>query len=110
MATNNQLTDHVLDLLAPLGDIAAGRMFGGVGFKHNGAQFAMLMRDTLYFVVDDQTRPKYIAAGSGPFSYQKKDRVQEVKRYYEVPAEILDDPEQLRAWASESIAIAGDSK
>lgn len=107
---SDEYRDYVLDLLAPLGEIESARFFGGVGFKRSGIQFAMLMRDTLYFVVDDSTRPKYVAAGSKPFSYEKKGGVQQVKRYYEVPADVLDDSARFAEWAEESIAAARKKK
>lgn len=106
----DEFSDYVLDLLASLGEIESGRFFGGFGFKFDGTQFAMMMRETLYFVVDDTTRPKYVDSGSKPFSYEKKGGVQEVRRYYEVPADVLENPEQLRDWAAEAITAAKRSK
>ena len=44
------------------------------------------------------------------FSYMtKKGRVQ-VRRYYELPENVLTDPEQLRRWADESKRIATNGK
>jgi DNA transformation protein len=34
----------------------------------------------------------------------------EVMRYYEVPAEVLEDPESLRAWVEAAIAVARRAK
>ena len=31
-------------------------------------------------------------------------------QYYEVPADLLDDPEALRPWAEKAIAVAGRKK
>ena len=103
---SDEFSDYILDLLGPLGGIESGRFFGGTGFKCDGIQFAMVMRETLYLVVDDTTRPKYVDAGSRPFCYEKKGGVQEVRRYYEVPEDVLESPDALREWAGESIETA----
>ncbi len=67
----------------------------------------MIMGNSLYFVVDDSTREKYEKMGSGCFSYlTKKGRVQ-VKKYYAVPAELIEDQEQLVLLAREAIRVAG---
>ena len=105
-ASANDYVEFVMDQLAPLRGIANGRFFGGVGLSSHGTQFAMIMRGSLYFVVDESTRPKYEMMGSSCFSYgTRKGRI-EVKKYYAVPAEILEDHEQLIVLARESIKVA----
>jgi len=99
-----------MELLEPIGPVQIGRFFGGVGISNGIAQFAMIMGNSLYFVVDEETRGKYEQAGMQPFSYMtKKGRIQ-VRRYFELPENILTDPEQLRVWASEAMFIAGSAK
>lgn len=42
-----------------------------------------------------------------PFSYMtRKGRVQ-VRKYFELPEEIITDPKKLRLWVKESIRVAG---
>jgi len=97
-------------MLEPIGPVRTTRFFGGVGVLSGTVQFAMVMGNSLYFVVDDSTRPKYEQAGMAPFSYMtKKGRVQ-VRRYYELPEEILTDPKLLQVWANESKRIAAKDK
>jgi DNA transformation protein len=110
LSINTEFTAYVLDTLKPVGAIKTGRFFGGVGFSCNSIQFAMMMENRLYFVVDDDTRKKYEAVGMLAFSYAtKKGRIQ-VRRYFEVPENVFDDPEQLEHWAKEAISIAGKVK
>lgn len=110
MSASTEYTEYILELLEPLGPITTGRFFGGVGLAGNGVQFAMLMGNSLYFVVDDTTREKYTAAGMMCFSYlTKKGRVQ-VRRYFELPEEVLTDPAELRRWAHEAMRVAGKAK
>ena len=107
MTASAEYTEYVLELLEPVGPVAISRFFGGVGISHRLVQFAMIMGNSLYFVVDDSTRQKYEKAGMTSFSYAtRKGRVQ-VRKYYELPEEILTDAEQLRLWANESIQVAG---
>lgn len=105
-----EYTEYVLELLEPIGPVRTGRFFGGVGISNGVAQFAMIMGNSLYFVVDEETRAKYEQAGMQPFSYEtKKGRIQ-VRRYFELPEDILDDPDQLRVWAREAMHIAEKTK
>ena len=70
----------------------------------------MIMGNSLYFVVDEDSRQKYEQAGMQPFSYlTKRGRVQ-VRRYFELPEDILTDSEQLRIWANEAIDVAVKTK
>jgi DNA transformation protein len=110
MSASTEYTAYVLEMLEPIGPVSTGRFFGGVGILSGSVQFAMIMGNSLYFVVDDSTRPKYERAGMAPFSYTtKKGRVQ-VRKYFELPEDILTDSEQLRQWVNESRRIAAKDK
>ena len=106
MTVSREFTRYIMDLLAPLGHIESRRLFGGVGIKHNDTQFAMIVDNLLYFVVDDATREKYRAANSKPFSYNSKRGRVVVQRYYQVPHELFEQRRTLLQWASESLDIA----
>ena len=110
MTASTQFIDYVLELLEAVGPVRTSRFFGGVGISQGAVQFAMIMGSNLYLVVDDNTRSKYESAGMAPFSYTtKKGRIQ-VRRYFELPEEILTDPDELRIWVRESIEVAGKVK
>ena len=109
MTDISEFARYVHEQLADLGEVKAGRFFGGVGFKLGDIQFAMCMRDTLYFVVDDATRPRYVAAGSGPFQYGTAKGARFVHRYYEVPADVIEDRDELARWAREAVSAAVQS-
>ena len=83
-------------------------MFGGVGIYAAELFFALLDDDTLYFKVDDTTRPSFQDRGMTPFRPYGEDG--EVMQYYEVPADVLEDPEGLGAWAEAAIAVARRAK
>ena len=70
----------------------------------------MIMGNSLYFAVDEDSRKKYEQAGMQPFSYMtKKGRIQ-VRKYFELPEDVFTDPEQLRLWANEAIQAANKTK
>jgi DNA transformation protein and related proteins len=63
MAPSAQYKEYVLERLQPIGPVRTGRFFGGVGLYRQGSQFAMMIGNCLYFVVDDTTRPRYELVG-----------------------------------------------
>jgi len=69
-----EYTEYILALLEPIGLVRTGRFFGGVGISNGFVQFAMIMGNSLYFAVDENTRKKYEEAGMQPFSYMTKER------------------------------------
>ncbi len=110
MTASAEYTEYVLELLQALGPMQAGRFFGGVGISNGAIQFAMIMGNSLYFVVDEHTRKKYELAGMQPFSYvTKKGRIL-VRKYFELPEDVLMEPEQLRIWADEAMGVAIKTK
>ena len=110
MTASAEYTEYVLTFLEALAPVRTGRFFGGVGISDGTIQFAMIMGNSLYFVVDETTRKKYEQAGMQPFSYMtKKGRVL-VRKYFEVPEEVLTDPAQLRTWANEAMCVARKTK
>lgn len=104
---SDEFAAYALEQLEAVLPIRRARFFGGIGISRGGTQFAFISGDgLLYFVVDDSTRPRYEAAGMQCFAYDKRDRRVQVRRYYEVPEDVLSDPDSLREWASESARIA----
>jgi DNA transformation protein len=88
--------------------IRARSMFGGVGIYAADQFFALLDDDTLYFKVDDTTRGEFVARGMRAFRPFGEEG--EVMQYYEVPEEILEDPEALRPWVEAAIGAARNAK
>jgi len=100
MAMSQEFRDYVLEMLEPLGGVTARRMFGGAALYRNGTVFALIADDILYFKVDDANRSDYETAGTGPFRpYEGKAFTMP---YWEVPADILEDPQAIRAWADKA--------
>jgi DNA transformation protein len=106
MSASKEFVSHVRELLSPIGNLSDGTFFGGHALKHSGQQFAMIMGNTLYLRVNDETRPEYVAKGSKPFSYLTKARRVEVRTYFAAPEELLESEEALLAWTRKAISAA----
>src|SRR6266478_2480296 len=98
--------DFLIDLFADFGPVAIRRMFSGFGISADGTNFALALRAGLYFRADEQTIPQFEAEGSAPFQYQTKARTVTVNSYWQLPARLFDDPEELTGWARAALAAA----
>jgi DNA transformation protein and related proteins len=107
MMAGERFNDRILERLAALGDITSRPLFGGHGFYWQGVIFAIAYRERLYFKVDERSRPAFVSRGMGPFRPNER---QTLKSYYEVPPEVLDDPEALLSWAGEAIRAGQSSE
>lgn len=96
---------HVLELMAPLGPVAARSMFGGWGLSLDGLTFALIAGEELYLKVDDQNRPAYMALGLPAFA-PFEDQPDKVMNYRQPPAETLEDADSLLPWARDAFAVA----
>jgi DNA transformation protein len=102
MPVSGNYLQYALDLLKVLGPVSAKRMFGGAGLYLEGSFFALIADDALYFKVDDTNKADYLNAGTGPF----KPFGSYAMSYYEVPADVLEDEEQLKEWALKAVTAA----
>jgi DNA transformation protein len=105
MSVSDDYRDFVLEQLAPAGRVSARRMFGGVGLYLDGLFFALIDDDTLYFKTDDANRGRFQRAGSRPFC-PFPGRPDYQMGYWQVPAEVLEETDELKAWAREALAVA----
>lgn len=92
--------EAMIAALAPLGDVTSRAMFGGHAIYQRERVFALAGNGRLYLKVDEQTERDFRARGMGPF--QPWDGLT-LKSYFEVPPDVLGDPEALRAWAAEAV-------
>jgi DNA transformation protein and related proteins len=83
--------------------IGTRRMFGSLGLYYRDTFFGIVSRGHLYLRTTESTRPAYEARGMGPFRPSPR---QTLKNYYEVPADILEDPDALAEWVQEALRAA----
>ncbi len=100
--------DFLIDLFSGFGPVTIRRMFSGYGISADGTNFALSLRAGLYFRADEATIPQFEAEGSKPFQYQqrKSGKVVIVNSYWELPARLFDDQEELTGWAKAALAAA----
>jgi DNA transformation protein len=98
--------DFLIDLFADFGPVTIRRMFSGFGISADGTNFALALRAGLYFRADEATIPQFEAEGSKPFQYQTRAKTVTVNSYWELPARLFDDSEELSAWARAALAAA----
>ena len=101
----SELVDHVLELLAPMGEVSARRMFGGHGFFRKGVMFALEADDVLYFKVDDLTRPEFDKRDLTPFEYARSgDSI--TLSYRMAPEEAMNSSTGMCNWAENAYQAA----
>jgi DNA transformation protein and related proteins len=98
--------EFLIDLFSDFGPVTIRPMFSGFGISADGTNFAMALRAGLYFRADDVTIPQYEAEGSKPFQYQTRAKTVTVNSYWQLPARLFDDTEELSAWARAALAAA----
>jgi DNA transformation protein len=81
-------------------------MFSGFGISADGVNFALSLRAGLYFRADEATIPRFEAEGSKPFQYQTSKRSVTVASYWQLPARLFDDTEELGEWARAALGAA----
>lgn len=109
MSVSPGFADFVLEQLGRVtSDVRSRRMFGGMGIYSGALFFALIDDDAVYFKVDDTNRRDFVALGMRPFRPAGPEG--EVMQYYEVPADVLEDAEELRPWVVGAIAVAQRKK
>jgi DNA transformation protein and related proteins len=98
--------DFLIDLFADFGPVTIRPMFSGFGISADGVNFALSLRAGLYFRADEATIPRFEAEGSKPFQYQTSKRSVTVASYWQLPARLFDDTEELSEWARAALGAA----
>ncbi len=105
MPYSKEYLQYVLEQLAGLRGAVSRRMFGGAGLYCEELFFGLMTGDTLYFRVNDLNRADYEALGMKRFQpYADKPHLS--FNYYEVPAHVLEDADELVIWARRSLNAA----
>lgn len=100
---SDSVKDFVAGQLRLPGGLELRSMFGGHGLYSDGRFFGILFQGRLYFKTDATTRKVYELRGMKTFRPNAR---QELKNYYEVPADVLEDAPTLNEWAMDAIMLA----
>ena len=98
--------EFLIDMFSDFGPVTIRPIFSGFGISVDGVNFAMALRAGLYFRADDATIPQFEAEGSKPFQYQTRAKTVVVHSYWQLPARLFDDTEELSQWARAALAAA----
>jgi DNA transformation protein and related proteins len=98
--------DFLIDLFSDFGPVTIRPMFSGFGISADGVNFALSLRSGLYLRADEATIPQFEAEGSTPFQYQTRAKTVTVNSYWQLPARLFDDSEELSVWARAALAAA----
>jgi len=108
MSVSDEFADFVIDQLSAWGDVSVRRMFGGAGLYCEGTMFGLIADDVAYLKADDSNRDGFLRAGSSAFQpYPDK---KATMSYYEIPADVLENRDELARWAQRSLTVAKKKK
>ena len=99
---NDSFVEFVCEQFAPLGTITARRMMGGKTLYCDGVIFALIGHGAVFLKADDENRPTFEARGWPAF--RPDPDAPGTMSYYEVPADVLENRDELARWAAEAVA------
>jgi len=103
MSVSDGYRTYIIEQLAALPALSTRRMFGGLGIYSDALFFALIDDDVLFFKVDDANRDDYVSRGMKafmPFPGQPS------LGYFQVPADVIEEAEELTRWARRSVEVA----
>lgn len=105
MAVTDEQIAHARDLFAPLGAVSTRKMFGGLGLYFEGTIFAILMSDgTLKLKGAGAMADAFDTEGWNRWTYTRKDGAASSMPYWDLPEDLLDDPDAACDWARRALA------
>lgn len=104
MSNDVTLRAFVLEQLSDLGTFETKSMFGGTALLIKGKAFAKVKSGALWLKVGDANRADFVAQDMPQFSYGK-DNARKLN-FFKTPTDVLEDADELVAWASKSVAAA----
>ena len=106
---HNPAMEEVFESLEDLGELRSRSMFGGHGLYCDDVFFGLWADELLYFKVDAENRPAYLALGAAPFLFgvdQPTEKQLSESSYYEVPLEVQERPAEFLLWAQAALEAA----
>lgn len=106
MVASDSFVEFLREQLAPLGHLTMRHIFGKTGVFCSGLMFGMVTSDALYLRVDEHNRAVFKEAEAiPPLNYEKRGRIIDLA-FWCVPERLLDEPDELVAWARAALAAA----
>jgi DNA transformation protein and related proteins len=98
--------EDIRELFAAFGSVTVRRMFGGAGIYAQETMFALVHDGVIYLKADGHNAPAFEREDLPPFAYATRHGKRGVMSYRRMPDRLYDDPDELAAWARESLAAA----
>ena len=98
------------DLMQGIRGVSSRAMFGGWALYRDGVTFGIIADDQLFFKVDEKSRTEYEKRGSRPFIYESRGKRVTMKTYWELPADVMEDRDELERWVSTACLAAKKDK
>lgn len=99
----SELQAYIEELLESVGGLEFKPFFGGKSLRCRDVQIGMLMGDIFYLSVEGALRDALKSRGGTPFCYMTKHGERIIEKYCAVPADILEDHEELIVWINKAI-------
>ena len=106
MVASETYAEFLREQFAPLGRVTLRRMFGKSGVFCDGVMLGMVTENTLYFRMDEENRETFREAEAfPPLNYAKKGVLIDLS-FWRVPERVMDEQDELVAWARAALAAA----
>jgi DNA transformation protein and related proteins len=105
MSASADFATYCTELLAVAGEVRSKRMFGGYGLYVDDLFVAIIVGEALYLKADEQSRPRFEAAGSRRFEYTRQGK-QQGMGFWTAPTSAMDSPAVMRQWVQLAVAAA----
>jgi DNA transformation protein len=103
---DSSFKDFIAEKLGFIEGITFKSMFGGYGIYKDGIVFAIIADDQLFFKVNDELKKQYESMGSSPFTYENNKGKKISMSYWELPADVLENDEELEKWVDQSVNVS----
>ena len=108
MSVSKDFLEYIIDQLSEWGGVTSRKLFGGAGLYRDNKMFGLVADNVVYLKVDKTSKDKFILAGSSPFKpFPNRPTIMS---YFELPPDILENPEALIEWSKESLSIQMQKK
>jgi DNA transformation protein len=106
---STEFTQFVAEQMALFGPTTIKSMFSGFSIYRDDLVFAIIVDDKLYFKVDASSVEEFKRLGLQPFTYEARGKTIAMS-YYEAPAEVFEDPQEMATWAKKAFQSALKAK
>ncbi len=106
---NKPVLLNSMRLFEPLGEVKSRSMFGGFGIFVDDIMFALVVNDCLHIRSDEQSKKYFAKQGCQPYVYSKKG-FPVVTKYYSLPQNYWDTPDEIFALAENAFLYAKNEK